>query len=262
MSPTRRAQMRLSMMFGLLFSLAMGPWFAVQAGFGFAPAQGVATGGAAHDLLDGSTIQDSVADTVTRGSIVYGNSTPKWDELVIGSAGAVLSSDGTDAAWDSIAFAAWDATAGIAPISTTSFATLDTRGGMHCLDFDDTVDEESIFRGTMSPNYTGGTITVHVIWSAQTATTGDVRWAVAFERVLVGTLDTDADSFATEQTVDDTTNAASGVTEDAQITFTGGAQLDSLAAGDRFRLKLRRDGAQAEDTLSGDAEVNAIWMEE
>jgi hypothetical protein len=36
---------------------------------------------------------------VTRGSLVYGNSTPKWDELVIGSADTLLTSDGTDASW-------------------------------------------------------------------------------------------------------------------------------------------------------------------
>lgn len=52
-----------------------------------------------HNLLDGSVHGDSVADAVSRGSLIYGNSTPKWDELVIGAANAVLTSDGTDAAW-------------------------------------------------------------------------------------------------------------------------------------------------------------------
>lgn len=52
--------------------------------------------GAAHALLDGSTHSDSVADAVTRGSIVYGNATPKWDELDLGGADTFLGSDGTD----------------------------------------------------------------------------------------------------------------------------------------------------------------------
>ena len=52
--------------------------------------------GAAHAILDGSTHNDSVADTVTRGSIIYGNATPAWDELVIGGADTFLGSDGTD----------------------------------------------------------------------------------------------------------------------------------------------------------------------
>lgn len=63
-----------------------------------------AHGEAAHDLL-GAAHGDSVAQAVSRGSLVYGNSTPKWDELVIGSANKVLHSDGTDASWQSLASA-------------------------------------------------------------------------------------------------------------------------------------------------------------
>lgn len=59
----------------------------------------VAALGAAHAILDGLTHNDSVADAVTRGSIIIGNATPKWDELPIGVAGELLTSDGTDAAW-------------------------------------------------------------------------------------------------------------------------------------------------------------------
>lgn len=52
--------------------------------------------GAAHAILDGSIHNDSVADAVTRGSIIYGNDTPNWDELVLGGADTFLGSDGTD----------------------------------------------------------------------------------------------------------------------------------------------------------------------
>lgn len=53
-------------------------------------------------LLDGSVHTDTVAQTVSRGSLVYGNSTPKWDEFVIGTAGKFLLSDGTDFSWSKI----------------------------------------------------------------------------------------------------------------------------------------------------------------
>lgn len=63
----------------------------------------VAGGGgvAAHNILDGSVHLDSVADAVTRGSLIYGNATPKWDELVIST--GFLGGDGTDASWRSYA---------------------------------------------------------------------------------------------------------------------------------------------------------------
>lgn len=54
-------------------------------------------------LLDGSIHTDTVAATVSRGSIPYGNATPKWDELVVGAANRVLRSDGTDPSWAQVA---------------------------------------------------------------------------------------------------------------------------------------------------------------
>lgn len=53
----------------------------------------------AHTVLDGAVHTDTVTQTVSRGSLIYGNSTPKWDELTIGSANTILRSDGTDVAW-------------------------------------------------------------------------------------------------------------------------------------------------------------------
>lgn len=52
----------------------------------------------AHALL-GTAHSDTATATVSRGSLIYGNSTPAWDELVVGTTGQVLQSDGTDVAW-------------------------------------------------------------------------------------------------------------------------------------------------------------------
>lgn len=54
-----------------------------------------------NKLLDGANHTDTVNQDPSRGSLIYGNSTPKWDELVIGSARQTLRSDGTDVAWAS-----------------------------------------------------------------------------------------------------------------------------------------------------------------
>ena len=55
-----------------------------------------------NPLLDGVNHTDTVAQTVSRGSLIVGNSTPKWDEKVIGGANTVLKTDGTDPSWGAI----------------------------------------------------------------------------------------------------------------------------------------------------------------
>lgn len=49
----------------------------------------------AHNLLDGSVHPDTVAQGATKGSMIVGNSTPKWDELVVGTDTFVLTADST-----------------------------------------------------------------------------------------------------------------------------------------------------------------------
>ena len=68
-------------------------------GVGAAPTFEDAAGGSTNALLDGSNHTDTVAQTVTRGSLIYGNVTPAWDELVVGTTGQMLTTDGTDVSW-------------------------------------------------------------------------------------------------------------------------------------------------------------------
>jgi len=56
------------------------------------------TGGGAHALL-GPVHSDTTTQAVTRGSIIVGNATPLWDELILGTSEFVLYSDGTDAVY-------------------------------------------------------------------------------------------------------------------------------------------------------------------
>lgn len=57
--------------------------------------QTVGSGGVmSHALLDGSVHNDTALDAVTKGSIIVGNATPKWDELLVsGTDGSVLVED-------------------------------------------------------------------------------------------------------------------------------------------------------------------------
>ena len=76
-------------------------WLTVGSGLSITGTTLTATGGSSHDLLS-ATHTDTVASAVTRGSIIIGNSTPAWEELVIGAANTVLLSDGTDVSWGKV----------------------------------------------------------------------------------------------------------------------------------------------------------------
>lgn len=65
-----------------------------------------------HNILS-AFHSDAVVDAVTRGSLIYGNATPAWDELVIGALSTHLESDGTDVAWQANLTMADDAWIGL-----------------------------------------------------------------------------------------------------------------------------------------------------
>lgn len=58
-----------------------------------------ASGGSTHDILS-ATHTDTTAAAVARGALMTGQgASPTWTKLVIGAAGTILKSDGTDVAW-------------------------------------------------------------------------------------------------------------------------------------------------------------------
>jgi len=143
---------------------------------------------------------------------------------------------------------------------TTNYATLDIRNQHPVLDFDDTTGEVAIFTVVMPRHYAGGGVTVYVHHAASSATTGTIGWLVAFERIGA-VLDLDADSFAADQTVTATTvNGTAGIPNITSVGFTDGAQMDSVAAGEAFRLRITRDVAS--DSAVGDAELIAVEIKE
>lgn len=146
---------------------------------------------------------------------------------------------------------------------SSNYATLDSRNSILVLDFDATTSESAIFRGVLPAHYAGGGLTVDVFWLATSATTGDVVWGGSIERDNNGGTDLDSDSFATEQTSTAvTTSGTSGIVNKSTITFTSGANMDSLAAGEPFRFKLARKPADAGDTMAGDAELHSVHVKE
>lgn len=136
----------------------------------------------------------------------------------------------------------------------SNFATLDTRNSIAVLDFDDTTEESVFWTGVMPEAASlGSGLKVRIHWTATTATTGQVRWGVQFERA--GT-DLDSDSYDTAAEAHSTTNGTSGIETVTEITIT---TIDSIAAGDRYRMKVYRDSSDTtNDTMTGDAELVAV----
>jgi len=144
----------------------------------------------------------------------------------------------------------------------SNYAAFTVRNGHLVLGFDTTTQQTAIFTGVIPRNYTGRNITVSVHWIAASATSGTIGWDVTFERDNAANHDLDADAFATAQTITAATvDAASGKVTVTSVTATAGSTgTDSVAAGDAFRLRVRRDVAN--DTAAGDAQLIAVEVSE
>lgn len=143
----------------------------------------------------------------------------------------------------------------------SAFVTLDTRNGHAVLDFDGAANESAVFKGIMPRHYSGGGITVYIHYSMTSAVSGDIDWDVAFERVSDSQQDIDADGFATALSIDNTiVPSTSGFVDIVSVAFTNGAQIDSIVAGEGFRLKVTRDAVS--DTATTDAELWAVELKE
>lgn len=147
---------------------------------------------------------------------------------------------------------------------SASFATLDTRNAHPTLDFDGSADEEAVWSGVLPSNYGGSGLDINTFWSFTSATSGSLRVQAGIERMDASSLDIDADSIAAFQSAGGTAPGTSGQLIKVTVAFTSGAQMDSLAAGEMYRLKIRRDadGTSGTDDIATDAELLAVYIEE
>jgi len=145
-----------------------------------------------------------------------------------------------------------------------NFATLDTRNSIPVLDFDADADESAEFSGVMPRSYGGGGVTVTIGWMATdtTVTPHNVVWNAAFKSVTDDADDLDTKAYAAVNTVTDAEASASGEVAYSVITFTDGADMDSVAAGEYFRLIITRDADNGADTLTDDAELVFVEIRE
>lgn len=131
------------------------------------------------------------------------------------------------------------------------------------LAFDATTIEYADFRCKLPQHYSGGGLTV-VICSGAGITTGGVRWEVAFRSIEDDAEDLDTTAHTYDYngvTVSSLPSAVGEVTYD-NITFTDGADMDNVGAGDEFVLRIRRKTDDAGDTAAADAYIHGIEIRE
>lgn len=144
---------------------------------------------------------------------------------------------------------------------SSNYATPGKRNGHPTLLFDDSTNETAYFKRVMPDNYDGGGVTVYIHFGMTSAVAGDIDWDVAFERIGDQQLDIDSDSFAAVNSVDNTTvPGTSGLIDVVSVAFTDGADMDSVAAGELYRLSITRDAVS--DTAAGDGELIRVVIKE
>ena len=176
-----------------------------------------------------------------------------------GTSGQVLSTNGSAVlSWATAASGGSKTLAVFTPLDNqppaSDFATLDTRNSVACLDFDAATDESAVFVGVIPEGavLTSGII-VRLSWAATSATSGDCVWLVDIEKTTGH--DIDGDGYDTAVSGTTATSGTSGVVNTTAITVT---TIDSVAAGDAFRVRVRRDADAGGDTMTGDAELIAV----
>jgi hypothetical protein len=146
------------------------------------------------------------------------------------------------------------------PIS--NFAILDKLNSSPVLNFDATTAWSTVFSSLLHTDYNSNNgFTADIYWVSSAATTGNVRWGVAFERDAVGITPLSADTFNTMLYLSGSTNATATKLNKTSIVFTN-SQIGGILAGDPFRVKVTRDAADGTDTMVGDAKLWKLIVRE
>lgn len=124
--------------------------------------------------------------------------------------------------------------------------------------FDGTTNWSMIWTGIMPGNYNAVSTKVRV-WgtmSAGNAGTKVIKLEAQFERCESGVvLGAAGNDFAAAQSSETTVNNTAGTEFICDVSFTAGAQMDSVVAGDLFRLRVVRN-----NTTSGTNATGAFRM--
>jgi hypothetical protein len=140
-------------------------------------------------------------------------------------------------------------------------ATPDYDGDVLVLDFNDGTDEFAEFLMFLPAHYGGTTgITFGILWSSDTATSGNCIWNIAIQRIEATSVPSGSSFTAVNAVTDACTG--DGEAQYASITFTDGADMDSWATGEWAKVRVSRDADNGADTMTGDAQLHSIALTE
>ena len=124
------------------------------------------------------------------------------------------------------------------------------------------LNEIVMFSSILPRDYAGSGLTVYLHYAMSSATADDVNLETYFERIGDQQQDIDSDGFAAAQeTGDITVPGTTGLVDIITSTHTAGAQMDSLAVGEGFRLKIKRIAVAGSDA-TGDLELLRVEIKE
>jgi hypothetical protein len=129
------------------------------------------------------------------------------------------------------------------------------------LEHGDSSDDTAIFQALLPTVYGGGGITLEAVFLMASATSGSVVLGAAFQRLADG-VDLSGTVSWDENTTTQAVPGSAETVEQATITFTDGADMASVAAGEPFRLRFRRVGSDGSDDASGNMRLLALRVKE
>ena len=142
-------------------------------------------------------------------------------------------------------------------------ATPDYDGDVLVLDFDAGTDEFAEFLMFLPAHYGASTgITFTILWSADTATSGDCIWNVNIASLTGDTDNAGTAPFVGVNAVTDTAPGTAGIIAYAAVTFTNGADMDNWATGEWAKVRVSRDADNGSDTMAGDAQLHGVTLTE
>jgi len=150
--------------------------------------------------------------------------------------------------------------------SVSAVVTTDDNSLVRVLAFDGgSTDEFMDWRVVLPDSYAGTTgLTFTFIWSAATATSGEVVWGISIRRVDDDAHDLDT-TFAYAYNESGAVTAPNLLNEVGydDITFTDGTDMDDWAVGEMAIIRVRREASDTtNDDMAGDAYLHSIYCKE